>query len=143
MVGRMRQGILIAGVFVAAGASAVAPVTTLAASPMIGFVAAAAPQAETVTGSWDFEIDVPGNPMPLHGEFTQKDKVFTGKVSSALGDHDVTGSIDGAAFKLSFVGSGGVSVSLTGTLKGDAISGKATMTGNDEEMDFTGKRTKK
>lgn len=130
---------MIAAVFIAAAVSvAAAPQSLYAAG-----AASAVPVAqETVTGAWEMEIDVPGNPMPLRGNFTQKDKVFIGKVSSALGESDVTGSIDGAAFKLSISGAGGVTINLNGTLKGDTLSGKATMTGQDEEMDWTGKRAK-
>jgi hypothetical protein len=130
---------ILAGTFLAAALVAVPGGRSLEAA---GANAGLLVQAETVTGSWEMEIDVPGNPMPLRGNFTQKDKVFTGKVASALGENDVTGTIDGAAFKLSFVASGGVTISLTGTLKGDTLAGKATMTGQDEEMDWTGKRAK-
>jgi hypothetical protein len=118
----------------AAAPPAAAPAAATAAAP-------ATAGSGPLTGRWDIELDLPGNPIPLTGVFKQNGSAVSGTFSGAQGEFPVAGTLAGTTLKLEFAAPGGLNATMTGELKGDALAGKLVAAGLGE-MDWTGKRAK-
>ena len=121
----------------AAGAAAATTTTPAATTAAVTTTADSGP----LSGKWDIQIELPGNPLPLSGTFKQDGATVTGTFSGAQGEFPVTGMLTGTALKLDFTAPGGLAASMTGELKGDALAGKIVAAGLGE-MDWTAKRSK-
>jgi hypothetical protein len=117
-----------------AAAAPTAPAATTAVAPTTA-------GSGLLTGKWDIELDLPGNPIPLTGVFKQNGSAVTGTFSGAQGEFPVTGTLTGTTLKLEFAAPGGLNATMTGELKGDALGGKLVAAGLGE-MDWTAKRAK-
>jgi hypothetical protein len=124
--------------------AASAPAATAArlapAKPAAG--ASAAPAGGTgIAGSWNLEVEVPGNPLPMSAQFAQEGNIVTGTISGAQGETKITGTMTGSTLKVDFYAPGGMTITMTGELKGDTLGGKAVIAGIGE-LDWTGTRAK-
>lgn len=123
-----------------AGAPAAATTTAPAAS-----ASGAAPAAATasaggdVSGKWNIEIDLPGNPIPLTATLKQDGTAVSGTFAGPQGEFPVTGTMTGGTLKIDFSAPGGMSVTMTGQLGPDGLKGKTVAAGLGE-MDWTGKK---
>jgi hypothetical protein len=117
----------------------------LAAAAFVQAPAAASPaQGQTavanVTGAWDLVISVPDAPLSLYAEWTQKENVVDGSVFDAQDETKVSGTMEGNVLKINLYISG-VVIRLTGEVKGDTITGKASHA-SAGQVDWTATRAK-
>jgi hypothetical protein len=81
----------------------------------------------SVDGNWTMKINSPMGERPASLELSESESL-TGKVSTAMGDSDLAGSLDGDTieFKGEMNGPmGKIELTFTGTVDGDAMSGTA------------------
>ena len=90
-----------------------------------------------ISGAWDIQVNTP-DPVKVYAEFTEKDGTVTGTVYHATGEMKVTGVMEGTTLKIELY-IDGVTIAMTGELKGDALSGKA-VAGGAGTVTWTGKR---
>lgn len=124
-----------------AGAAA-APATTTAPAAATTTAAAAtttAPAGAGVSGKWNIQIDLPGNPIPITATLKQDGTAVTGTFVGPQGEIPVTGTMTGTTLKLDLAAPGGMNISMTGELGPDGLKGKTVAAGLGE-MDWTGKR---
>ena len=104
-------------------------------------VSSVAAFAADIGGDWTLNIDSPQGALEVTLTLKQDGDKLTGKVSSQMGDADITGSIkdNDLTWKMSFDG-GGQAMELTYTAKVDS-DGKMSGTidlGGQGEIKFTG-----
>jgi hypothetical protein len=122
-----------------AGAAAASAPAATTGSSAASTAAATTTAAEGVAGKWDIVVNLPGNPLPFTAVLKQDGTAVSGTMSGVPGELPVTGTMAGNILKLDFSGPGGMSVTMTGELKGDSLAGKTTIAGVGE-TDWTGKR---
>ena len=96
-----------------------------------------------LTGEWALEFSTPRGPASYTMYLTQEGPRLTGHLSSEYGERDLRGSVNGDDFKVSWtdVDAGKpIDVTLTGKIKGDAITGTARL-GSAGEGPFRAERT--
>ena len=122
----------------AAGAAAT---TAASASTATTKAAATTTAGGGLTGLWDVEVDAPGNPTAMSADFKQEGNIVTGTISGPQGEAKVTGTMEGSTLKLDFYAPGGMTIKMTGELKSDSLTGKASIAGLGE-MDWKATRAK-
>jgi hypothetical protein len=86
--------------------------------------------APDVTGEWDASYVTPLGPQELKIYLQQEGPRISGHTSSEFGEFQVRGSINGNDVKFSWAevdGGKNISVSVTGKVDGDTITGTATI----------------
>jgi hypothetical protein len=91
-----------------------------------------------INGEWDIQVNTP-EPLLLYAEFAEKNGTLTGSVYNGNTEMKVTGTMEGATLKLELY-IDGVTIAMTGELKADSLSGKATA-GGAGVVTWTGKRS--
>lgn len=91
-------------------------------------LAGAADAPATLTGKWNVTVQLPFGTSSPSFDLTQNGTQLTGTYKGVLGESPVTGTVDGASFKLSF-SAAGIPCEYVGTLAGDEISGTVTLKG--------------
>lgn len=97
----------------------------------------------TLTGEWELQLTTPRGPLEYTLYLTQEGPRLSGHLSSQFGEQQVKGTINGEDVKLSWseVDSGKtLDITLTGTVKGDTITGTARL-GTVGEGPFRADRT--
>jgi hypothetical protein len=101
--------------------------------------------AADVTGKWIFEVRLPvGSGSPTF-TFRQDGETLTGRYSGALGEADVTGTVQGDEIRFQFTVKGDLgelTAKYTGKVSGDAMKGRADYGPAVGEGTFEGKRQK-
>ena len=103
------------------------------------------PQAAlNISGTWNLSINSPQGPMDVTLSVTQNGTNLTGSTSSAIGNADIVdGAINGSNFRftinLNSPEIGSLSVTFTGTVQGNRMSGSIDVPGMGS-MDFTGSK---
>jgi hypothetical protein len=107
-----------------------------------------APSAATAGGfggKWDVTLKTPAGDFPASATLTEDGGKLSGSFGSQMGEVPVTGTVEGAAMKVTFnaqTPQGPMTVVLTGDLDGDSIvNGKAEVAGMGQ-MEWTAKRIK-
>jgi hypothetical protein len=107
-----------------------------------------APSATTTGGfggKWDVTLKTPAGDFPASATLTEEGGKLSGSFGSQMGEVPVTGTVEGAAMKVTFnaqTPQGPMTVVLTGDLDGDSIvNGKAEVAGMGQ-MEWTAKRIK-
>ena len=118
---------------------------SLSAAAILFAVTAVAAQKYDMTGEWAFEVQTDaGSGTPTFVLKQDGDKV-TGKYKGILGEADVTGTVTGKTFKLTFSGDAqgtAVNVSYDGEFESaTAVKGKMDL-GGLASGTFTGKKVK-
>ena len=93
-------------------------------------VAVRAQQAPDVTGEWEAEYVTPLGPQELKIYLQQEGPRISGHTTSEFGEFQVRGSINGADVKFSWTevdGGKNVTISVTGKIDGDKITGTASV----------------
>ena len=121
-----------------------AAATTAAAAPAAPAAGAANGTSGNAAGKWDVVLSLPGiGDIPMTATITQAADKVTGMISSQVGgDVQVSGTMTGNALNLKFTAqtpNGEIPVTMTGTLAGSALTGKASIEGLGE-ADWTAKR---
>lgn len=91
---------------------------------------ALASQPASLTGEWSAVVTVPRGELEYTMYLTQEGPRLTGYFQSQYGEIPLKGSVNGDEVKLSWTmvdGTKELSVTMTGTVKGDSISGTATL----------------
>ena len=96
----------------------------------IGFVLVGAgsmsAQKATVDGEWDASMNTPGGPRPFKLVFKVEGEKLAGTAKRQNGDVPVAGTVKGDDISFSYTidyNGNAVTLSFTGKIKGDAISG--------------------
>jgi len=107
---------------------------------MVLFAAPAVISAADLTGKWTIDGDVQGNPVNMECTVTQAaDAKITGKcLLNGSEQTEIEGAAKEANFKFSFTVQG-YTLTYTGTLEGDTISGDIDVAGTTGK--FNGKRS--
>ncbi len=87
-------------------------------------------QAQSLSGEWAATLMAPRGALEYTMYLTQEGPRLTGYFQSQYGEIPLKGTINGDEIKLSWTmmdGSKELSVTMTGTVKGDSISGTATL----------------
>lgn len=87
-------------------------------------------QEASLTGEWSATVAAPRGALEYTMYLTQEGPRLTGYFQSQYGEIPLKGSIAGDQIKLAWTMSDGskeLSVTMTGTVKGDTISGTATL----------------
>jgi hypothetical protein len=100
-------------------------------------VAAAMTMQSGIAGEWNIQVNTP-EPLVLYAEFTEKSGAVTGSVFHGNNEMKVTGVMEGSTLKIELY-IDGVTIAMTGELKGDALSGKAAA-GGAGTVTWTGER---
>jgi hypothetical protein len=123
----------------ATGATTAATAATATPAP------GAASSTAGAGGKWDVTLMTPGGEFPATATLTDTAGKVTGTFGSQMGEVAVTGSVEGAALKMTFVAQtpqGEMTVVLTGDVDGDSIvNGKADIAGMGQ-MAWSAKRAK-
>ncbi len=88
----------------------------------------------TVAGTWEVEVQAPGQTHEMVLDLTQDGQTLTGTVSSDMGSLEFyDGSVNGNAFTLKFETDPGhgvmTEITLSATVEGDSMTGTATVAG--------------
>jgi hypothetical protein len=102
------------------------------------------PAAPSISGTWNLSINSPQGPMDVTLSATQNGTTLNGTTSSAIGNADIIeGAINGNSFRFTInINSpeiGNLSVTFTGTVQGNRMSGTIDVPGMGS-MDFTGSK---
>ena len=100
-------------------------------------------QTPDLTGEWALEFSTPRGPSSYTMYLNQEGPRLTGHLSSEYGEREVRGSVNGDDFKVSWTDVDGgkqIDITLTGKIKGDAITGTVRL-GNAGEGPFRAERT--
>lgn len=103
---------------------------------------AAAQTPPGVTGDWDLTIISPQGSREVKASFKQDGEKLSGVFRSARGELPFEGTIKGKEIKFSYPYKSPeieITITMTGTVEGDAITGKADF-GGLADGDWTGKR---
>jgi hypothetical protein len=95
-----------------------------------GAALALALQSSTLTGEWSATVQAPRGALEYTMYLTQEGPRLTGYFQSQYGEIPLKGTVNGDQIKLSWTmmdGSKEVNVTMTGTVKGNSISGTATL----------------
>jgi hypothetical protein len=87
-------------------------------------------QQASLTGEWSAVVTAPRGELEYTMYLTQEGPRLTGYFQSQYGETPLKGSVNGDEVKLSWTmvdGTKELSVTMTGTVKGDSISGTATL----------------
>ena len=87
-------------------------------------------QQTSLTGEWSAVVTAPRGELEYTMYLTQEGPRLTGYFQSQYGEIPLKGTINGDQIKLSWTMTDGtkeLNVTMTGTVKGDAISGTATL----------------
>jgi hypothetical protein len=93
-------------------------------------VLALAPQSASLTGEWSATVMAPRGVLEYTMYLNQEGPRLTGYFQSQYGEIPLKGTIDGGRIKLTWTmmdGSREVSVTMSGTVKEDTITGTATL----------------
>jgi hypothetical protein len=108
------------------------------------FVGAGQMSAQTsVAGEWDASMNTPGGPRPFKLVFKVEGEKITGTAKRANGDVPVAGTIKGDEVSFNYTidyNGNAVTVSFTGKVKGDAMSGTVYFNENASD-EWSAKRT--
>jgi hypothetical protein len=100
-------------------------------------------QEASLTGEWSATVMAPRGALEYTMYLTQEGPRVTGYLQSQYGEIPLKGTVNGDQVKMTWTmmdGSKEVSVTMTGTVKGDTISGTATL-GNVGDGAFRAERT--
>lgn len=89
-----------------------------------------AQQAPDVTGEWEAQYVTPLGPQELKIYLQQEGPRISGHTTSEFGEFQVRGTINGADVKFSWTevdGGKNVTISVTGTIDGEKITGTASV----------------
>ncbi len=92
-----------------------------------------------VTGTWKLNVELDGNSSTVTFTFKQKGENLTGTYQGALGEADVTGTIDGDQIEFSFKAQEEAIIIYKGTVDGNEMKGTCDY-GGFASGTFTGKR---
>ena len=106
---------------------------------------AAAQTSTSVTGEWDASMNTPGGPRPFKLIFKVDGEKLTGTVKRASGDVPLQGTVKGSdisfAYTINYNGND-LTLSFTGKITGDTISGTISFGGQAEDS-WSAKRAPK
>lgn len=109
---------------------------------LAALVALAAVQTD-LTGEWALQLTTPRGPVSYTLYLTQEGPRLSGHISSEFGEPAVKGTVNGDQVRLTWSdvdGGKSIEITLTGTAKGDTISGTARL-GTVGEGPFRADRT--
>lgn len=141
----MVRTVVLAAVTVAGYLTTVlAPTERLFNPELTAFLASMPPPTQaapaSVTGAWDIVVSVPDAPLSLYAEWKQNGGAFSGTVYAAQDELKVTGTVEANTVKFELYLSG-VTIRLSGEVKGDTIAGKANHA-SAGQVDWTATRAK-
>jgi hypothetical protein len=96
-----------------------------------------------LTGEWELQLTTPRGPLEYKLYLTHEGPRLTGHLSSEYGEQPVRGTVNGDEVKISWSemeNGKPLDITLTGTVKGDTITGTARL-GNVGEGPFRADRT--
>lgn len=110
----------------------------------IVFAAMSVSAQTSVAGEWDGQFETPGGARPFKLVLAVDGDKITGTAKRSSGDVAVEGTIKGEAIMFSYTinyGGNDLTMTFTGRVNGDAMSGAVSFGGNAEES-WSAKRAK-
>jgi hypothetical protein len=101
----------------------------------VRLVAAANQAPANVAGKWNVTVRTPGHPVTEQWTIQQKGTAVTGTAKSDHGELPVSGTIEGAFFRVS-VRDGQKEYKVRATVDGEAMDGSITLGTGDERLWF-------
>jgi hypothetical protein len=92
----------------------------------------AAQAADTITGSWAFEVEIAGNQGTPTFTFEQDGEKLTGKYKGQFGEKDLTGTLKDGDIQFSFEVQEGAKAVYKGKVDGDSMKGTCDYAGQAE-----------
>ncbi|MEQ1924256.1 MAG: hypothetical protein ABL952_17280 [Pyrinomonadaceae bacterium] len=96
-----------------------------------------------VTGEWDGAFETPGGPRPFKLVLKVDGEKLTGTAKRPSGDVPITGTVKGSDITFAYTinyGGNDLTMTFSGKITGDAMSGTVSFGGNAEEP-WSAKRT--
>lgn len=96
-----------------------------------------AAQTASVAGEWDASMNTPGGPVPLGLVFKVEGEKLTGTAKRRNGDVPLTGTVKGSDISFSYTidyNGNGITLTFTGKVTGDNISGNVSFGGNADDV---------
>jgi hypothetical protein len=116
-------------------------VVLVLAGPASAQSGAGSQAADLVTGEWNGEASVQGQPMPITLTLKLEGEVVTGEIMSAAGKVPLTsGSWKAGVLTISFPYSGGEPVSMVGKIEDGKLSGMFDYNGGEMQGTWTAVR---